>query len=193
MPFSVHHTVDHPLSLYAASKKANELMAHTYSHLYRVPTTGLRFFTVYGPWGRPDMALFIFAKAIQNGKSIDLFNNGEMIRDFTYIDDVVEAIIRIKEKSIEHYYINSNIPYKIFNVGNNKPIPIIQYLNELETAIGKKAKINYKSIQLGDVPRTEADNEELFKWINFKPKTTVKYGVDKFAEWYKKYDQSNIK
>ncbi|MDB2469195.1 NAD-dependent epimerase [Alphaproteobacteria bacterium] len=196
MPFSERDNIDHPLSLYAATKKANELMAHTYSHLYRLPTTGLRFFTVYGPWGRPDMALFLFAKAMLQGNEIDVFNNGKMIRDFTYIDDIVEGVIRVLDKpatsdeSFEGQRPNpstSNAPYRVFNIGNGNPTPLMDYINALELALGVSAKKNFLPMQPGDVPATFADTNELGKWVEFRPGTPVAYGVQKFAEWYLGY------
>lgn len=194
MPFSEHHNIDHPVSLYAATKKANELMAHTYSHLFRIPTTGLRFFTVYGPWGRPDMALFLFTKAILEGRPIDVFNNGEMVRDFTYIDDIVEGVIRVLDKPATPSPAfdpalpdpaTSNAPYRVFNIGNNQPTPLMEYIHALERAIGKEAKKNYLPMQPGDVPATSADTSELNAWVGFKPDTPVQIGVKRFVEWYR--------
>ena len=196
MPYSEKDSVDHPISLYAASKKSNELMAHTYSHLYKVPTTGLRFFTVYGPWGRPDMALFIFTKSIINNEPITVFNNGQMIRDFTYIDDIVESLKRILNKPAipDHNFNKKNpnpsiswSPYKIFNIGNSTPTPLIDYINAIEHELGLKANKLLVPMQLGDVPATESDSTELESWINFKPNTSIKYGVKKFIEWYKDF------
>lgn len=196
LPFSEHHNIDHPVSLYAATKKANELMAHTYSHLFDLPTTGLRFFTVYGPWGRPDMALFLFTKAILEGKPIDVFNHGKMVRDFTYIDDIVEGVIRVIDKAAKpHPQFNpanpdpasSNVPYRVFNIGNNQPTSLMAYIGALETALGQLAKKNYLPMQPGDVPATAANTDELDKWVGFKPNTSVAEGVAKFVEWYRNY------
>ncbi len=196
MPFSVHHNVDHPISLYAATKKSNELMAHTYSHLFTLPTTGLRFFTVYGPWGRPDMALFLFTKAILDDKLIKIFNYGKMKRDFTYIDDIVEGIVRLlnnppkenrswdKEKI---YLGTSSAPYKIYNIGNNKPVELMEFIQVLETNIGKKAKKEFLPMQEGDVPMTYADINDLMNDVGFKPNTDIREGIDKFVEWYLSY------
>lgn len=196
MPFSVHDNVDHPMSLYAASKKANELMAHTYSNLYNIPTTGLRFFTVYGPYGRPDMALFLFTKAIIDGKPIDVFSNGEMLRDFTYVDDIVEGIFRLLPNipkgnpawtGDKPDPATSFAPYKIYNIGNNKPITLMEFIGAIEAAIGKKAIKNFMPLQDGDVPKTYANVDDLMKDVGFKPGTNIQYGVDKFVEWYRKY------
>jgi UDP-glucuronate 4-epimerase len=196
LPFSEQQNIDHPLSLYAATKKANELMAHTYSHLFRLPTTGLRFFTVFGPWGRPDMALFLFAKAILENRSIEIFNNGNMTRDFTYIDDIVESIVRVIDKaatpSLEFDMANpnpvtSNAPYRIFNVGNSQPIPLMDYISALENAIGREAIKQFLPLQPGDVPNTAADTSALEQWINFKPNTPVQYGISEFVSWYREY------
>ena len=198
MPFSVHHNVDHPLSLYAATKKANELMAHTYSHLYRLPTTGLRFFTVYGPWGRPDMALFLFTNAILEGKPIDIFNHGNMVRDFTYIDDIVEGVIRVLDKPATPNLKfdgkapdpgSSNAPYRTFNIGNGQPTPLMEYITALESALGITAIKNYLEMQPGDVPATSAETGELNDWVGFKPNTPVKDGVAKFVAWYRDFYQ----
>jgi UDP-glucuronate 4-epimerase len=198
MPFSVHQNVDHPLSLYAATKKSNELMAHTYSHLYSLPTTGLRFFTVYGPWGRPDMALFKFTKAILEDKPIDVFNHGNMVRDFTYIDDIVEGVIRVIDKpatpnsaydSIDPDPGTSNAPYRLFNIGNNQPTPLMNYIEAIEIAVGKIAQKNYLALQPGDVPATAANSEELNSWVDFKPNTSVSIGVGNFVNWYRNYFQ----
>ena len=196
MPFSEHHNVDHPVSLYAATKKANELMAHTYSHLFNLPTTGLRFFTVYGPWGRPDMALFLFANAMLSGKPIDVFNNGNMVRDFTYIDDIVEGVIRVADKVAtpnldfdpqQSDPATSNAPYRIFNIGNNQPTKLMDYIGALESAMGIEAQKNYLPIQPGDVPATSANTAELNAWVGFKPNTAVTEGVARFADWYRSY------
>lgn len=196
MPFSEHHNVDHPVSLYAATKKANELMAHTYSHLFGLPTTGLRFFTVYGPWGRPDMALFLFTKAMLAGQPIDVFNNGNMVRDFTYIDDIVEGLIRVADKPATPNPAfdranpdpaSSSAPYRIFNIGNNQPTPLMDYITALEGALGLIAQKNYLPMQPGDVPATSANTDELNAWIGFKPDTAVQEGVAKFVDWYRSY------
>ena len=196
MPFSEHHSVNHPLSVYAASKKSNELMAHTYSYLYQLPTTGLRFFTVYGPWGRPDMALFKFTKAILEEKPIDVFNYGKHTRDFTYIDDIVEGLI----KTLDHPAISnddwnsdqpdpatSKAPWRIYNIGNNKPVQLMDYIDALEKTLGKKAKINFLPLQPGDVPDTYANTDNLNEKFNYKPSTSVIEGVSSFVEWYKNY------
>jgi len=196
LPFSEHHSVDHPVSLYAATKKANELMAHTYSHLYNLSTTGLRFFTVYGPWGRPDMALFLFTKSIIDKKPIDVFNYGKMIRGFTFIDDIVEGVIRILDKpALANLAFNSgypdpatsNAPYRIFNIGNSTPTPLLDYIQELESALGQTAQKNFLPMQPGDVPATKADTVELEAWINFRPEISVRDGVKQFVSWYKSY------
>ncbi|MCX6350601.1 MAG: NAD-dependent epimerase [Bacteroidetes bacterium] len=196
MPFAVKDNVDHPISLYAASKKSNELMAHTYSYLFNLPTTGLRFFTVYGPWGRPDMALFIFTKAIINGEPISVFNNGNMQRDFTYVADIVESIrLLIPQIPTPNADFNgenpdpsiSLAPYRVHNIGNNSPVKLMDFITEIEDATGKKAIINFKEIQPGDVPATYADVTSLFNTINFKPKTNIKDGVREFVNWYKEY------
>jgi UDP-glucuronate 4-epimerase len=198
LPFSEQQNIDHPLSLYAATKKANELMAHTYSHLFRLPTTGLRFFTVFGPWGRPDMALFLFAKAILENRPIEIFNNGNMTRDFTYIDDIVESIVRVIDKVATPSSVfdmaspdpvTSNAPYRIFNVGNSQPTPLMDYIGALEKAIGKEAVKEFLPLQPGDVPNTAADTVALEKWINFKPNTPVQHGVTQFVNWYREYYQ----
>lgn len=196
MPFSEHQNVDHPVSLYAATKKANELMAHTYSHLFQLPTTGLRFFTVYGPWGRPDMALFLFTKAMKEGRAIDVFNHGKMVRDFTFIDDIVEGVIRVMDKpataavdfdSAQPDPATSNAPYRVFNIGNSQPTPLMDYINALEAAMGVEAKKNFLPMQPGDVPATNADTTELDAWIGFKPNTPVEVGVERFWQWYRKH------
>ncbi len=195
-PFSEKEGTNHPISLYAASKKSNELMAHSYSHLFNIPTTGLRFFTVYGPWGRPDMALFLFTKAIFAKEPINIFNNGLMIRDFTYIDDVIESVFRlIKKPSIPNLKFNKDYPdpstswapYRIFNVGNSRPINLMEYISELEEIIGIKAIKNYLPMQAGDVEKTEADVSQLENWINFRPKVSIKEGISNFVKWYKNY------
>jgi UDP-glucuronate 4-epimerase len=202
MPFSEHHNIDHPVSLYAATKKANELMAHTYSHLYDLPTTGLRFFTVYGPWGRPDMALFLFTKAMMEDREIDVFNNGEMVRDFTYIDDIVEGVIRVVDKTATANpdYDASNpdpataaAPYRVFNIGNGNPTPLMEYIGALESALGIEAKKNFMPMQAGDVPATSADSTELGKWVGFQPDTKVRDGVQQFVDWYLGYHGRNSK
>ena len=196
MPFSEHHNIDHPISLYAATKKANELMAHTYSHLYGVPTTGLRFFTVYGPWGRPDMALFLFAKAILRGEAIPVFNKGQMVRDFTYIDDIVEGVIRVMDKPATPNAdfdasfpdpATSAAPYRVFNIGNGRPVPLMDYISALEQALGMEAIKDFLPMQPGDVPATSADTRELGTWVGFQPNTPVADGVAKFAEWYRDF------
>lgn len=196
MPFSVHDNVDHPVSLYAASKKSNELMAHTYSHLYNLPTTGLRFFTVYGPWGRPDMALFLFTKAIVEGNPINVFNHGKMKRDFTYIDDIIEGVyktmLHIPTKN-EHWTgsqpdpSSSKAPYKIYNIGNNQPVELIRFIEIIEENLNKKAIKNMMPIQPGDVPETYADIDDLINDTGFKPQTTIEKGIQNFINWYKDY------
>ncbi|AUM11531.1 NAD-dependent epimerase [Ketobacter alkanivorans] len=198
MPFSVHDNVDHPVSLYAASKKANELMAHTYSHLYNIPTTGLRFFTVYGPWGRPDMALFMFTKAILEGKPIDVFNYGNHRRDFTYIDDIVEGVIR----TLDHVAqpnpewtgdtpdsATSKAPYRLYNIGSNSPVELLRYIEVLEDCLGKKAEKNLLPIQPGDVPDTYADVDALAADVDYRPSTPVETGIERFVEWYRDFYQ----
>jgi UDP-glucuronate 4-epimerase len=196
MPFSVHHNVDHPVSLYAASKKANELMAHTYSHLFRLPTTGLRFFTVYGPWGRPDMALFMFTRNILAGKPIDVFNYGKHRRDFTYIDDIVEGVIRTLDRIPEPNpgwssdapdSATSNAPYRLYNIGNNQPVELMHYIEVLEDCLGRKAEMNLLPLQLGDVPDTYADVEDLVRDVGYKPATSVEDGIARFVAWYRDY------
>ncbi|KAB7663010.1 NAD-dependent epimerase [Plesiomonas shigelloides] len=198
MPFSTDDSVDHPISLYAATKKANELMAHTYSHLYGIPTTGLRFFTVYGPWGRPDMALFKFTKAILAGEPIDVYNYGNMQRDFTFIDDIVESIVRLQdvipqpnsEWTVETGSpATSSAPYKVYNIGNNEPVMLMEYIEALESALGMEAQKNMLPIQPGDVLNTSSDTSELYKTIGFKPKTTVRDGVQQFVDWYREFYQ----
>jgi len=196
MPFSVHHTVDHPLSLYAASKKANELMAHTYSHLYRLPTTGLRFFTVYGPWGRPDMALFKFTKAILAGEPIQVFNHGQHLRDFTYVDDIVEGLVRILDKSASPNEAwsgdhpdpgSSKAPWRVYNIGNNAPVQLMRYIAAIEEALGKTAIKEFLPLQAGDVPDTYADVEDLVRDFDHKPSTPVEVGIQRFVDWYRSY------
>lgn len=195
-PFSTNHNVDHPVSLYAATKKSNELMAHTYSHLYGIPTTGLRFFTVYGPWGRPDMAYFSFTKAILSGKPIKVFNHGKMERDFTYIDDIVEGIYKLIDKppvgnkewdESKDDLSTSFAPYKIYNIGNNQPVKLMKFINVLEEKIGREVEKIYMDMQPGDVLRTYADVSDLERDINFKPGTSIEKGLEKFVEWYKEY------
>jgi UDP-glucuronate 4-epimerase len=196
MPFSEHHNIDHPVSLYAATKKANELMAHTYSHLFRLPTTGLRFFTVYGPWGRPDMALFLFTKAILAGKPIQVFNHGKMVRDFTYIDDIANGVVRVLDRpaTVDAGFdaaapdpARSNAPYRVFNIGNNDPMPLMAFIEAIEGALGKTAQKEYLPLQDGDVPATSADVSELESWTNFRPATPVIDGVGRFVQWYRSY------
>ena len=196
MPFSVHHNVDHPISLYAATKKSNELMAHTYASLYNLPTTGLRFFTVYGPYGRPDMALFLFTKAIVEGKPIDVYNHGKMKRDFTYVDDIVEGIVRLLPKAptgnpswdgLHPDPATSFAPYRIFNIGNNQPVELLKFIEVLEEKIGKKAIKNFMSIQPGDVPETFADIDALEAAVGFQPTTSIEEGISKFVDWYREY------
>lgn len=196
MPFSVHDNVDHPISLYAASKKSNELMAHTYSALFNLPTTGLRFFTVYGPYGRPDMALYLFTKAIVEGRPIDVFNNGKMRRDFTYVDDIVESIARLIPKppipdvnwsGLTPDPASSFAPYRVYNIGNNKPVELLEFIEIIEQKLGKKAIKNFLPLQDGDVPETYADVSDLIREIDFKPETSIEDGVGKFVDWYKEY------
>ena len=196
MPFSVHDNVDHPLSLYAATKKANELMAHTYSHLFGLPTTGLRFFTVYGPWGRPDMALFLFTKAILEGRPINVFNHGQMIRDFTYIDDIAEGVVRVLDRTAtaDPAYdpaqadpARSSAPYRVFNIGNHAPIQLMSFIEAIERAVGREAVKNFMPLQDGDVPATHADVEELAAWTGFRPAMPVPEGVQRFVDWYRGY------
>jgi UDP-glucuronate 4-epimerase len=196
MPFSVHHNVDHPVSLYAASKKANELMAHTYSHLYGLCCTGLRFFTVYGPWGRPDMALFLFTKAILENKPIRVFNHGKMQRDFTYIDDIVEGVVRVMGRLARPNPAwqgddpdpgTSYAPYKIYNIGNNNPVELLEFIEEIELALGSKAQKEFLDLQPGDVPATYADVDDLIADVGFKPETPIRTGIQRFIEWYREY------
>jgi UDP-glucuronate 4-epimerase len=195
-PFSVHDNVDHPISLYAATKKANELMAHTYSHLFGLPTTGLRFFTVYGPWGRPDMALFLFAKAILEGKSIDVFNHGKMKRDFTYIDDIVTGVVKVLDKppagnpkwsGTMPDPAGSKAPYRLYNIGNNSPVELMEFIEAIEKALGKEAKKNFLPMQPGDVPATWADVNDLVEDFGYKPTMSVEEGVRRFVQWYVEY------
>jgi UDP-glucuronate 4-epimerase len=196
IPFSVSDNVDHPVSLYAASKKANELMAHTYAHLYDLPCTGLRFFTVYGPWGRPDMAYFSFTKAIMENKPIDVYNFGRMKRDFTYIDDIIEGVVRVMDKIPQSNPKwdrtnpdpgSSYAPYKLYNIGNNSPVELIKFIEVLENSIGKKAQKNMLPMQQGDVPITFAEVDDLMKQVGFKPSTPLEEGLKKFVEWYRDY------
>jgi UDP-glucuronate 4-epimerase len=196
MPFSVRDNVDHPLSLYAATKKANELMAHTYAHLYGIPCTGLRFFTVYGPWGRPDMALFLFTKAILAGKPIDVYNHGRMKRDFTYIDDIVEGVVRALDRPAAPdpawtgdapNPATSSAPYRLYNIGNHQPVELLRMIEVLEQALGKPAKKNFLPMQPGDVPATYADVQGLIEDVGFKPDTPLEEGIRKFVEWYRSY------
>ncbi|MGZ6274702.1 MAG: NAD-dependent epimerase [Syntrophales bacterium] len=196
MPFSVHHNVDHPVSLYAATKKANELMAHAYASLYELPCTGLRFFTVYGPWGRPDMALFLFTRAILEDRPIDVYNAGRMQRDFTYIDDIIEGVFRVTERIPESDAkwrgdkpdpSTSFAPYKIYNIGNNRPVELLDFINVIEKVLGKKARMNLLPMQPGDVPSTYADVDDLMKDVSFKPATTIEDGIRRFIEWYRDY------
>ncbi len=182
MPLSEDQKTDKPMALYAATKKANELMAHSYSHLFKLPTTGLRFFTVYGPWGRPDMALFLFADAILNDKPINVFNHGNMVRDFTYVDDIVESINRLITKPAHEN--EDKVPCQVFNIGNSSPVKLMEYIEALEKALGKTAQKNYMDIQAGDVPATHADVSKLEEYVNFRPKTTVKEGIRQFVDWY---------
>lgn len=192
IPFSTDDRVDYPISLYAATKKSNELMAHTYSHLYNIPTTGLRFFTVYGPWGRPDMAYFSFTKKIMNGETIDVFNNGQMQRDFTYIDDIVEGVVRVMDKIPARQtsaFSTAEAPYKIYNIGNNQPITLERFIYAIESTVGKKAIRNNLPMQAGDVPRTCADVDELMKDVVFKPSTKINEGIQKFVKWFSNYEK----
>jgi len=196
MPFSVHHNVDHPVSLYAATKKANELMAHTYASLYQIPCTGLRFFTVYGPWGRPDMALFLFTRAILEGKPIDVYNEGKMQRDFTYVDDIVEGVIRVTDRTATVNLAwsgdapdpgTSYAPYRIYNIGNNSPVELLRFIEVLEEKLGRKAIKNLLPLQPGDVPATCADVDDLMRDVGFAPETPIEEGVGRFVDWYRNY------
>jgi UDP-glucuronate 4-epimerase len=196
MPFSESDGVDHPVSLYAATKKANELMAHTYSHLYGLPTTGLRFFTVYGPWGRPDMALFLFTKAILENRPIDVFNHGQMRRDFTYVDDIVEGVIRVLDKpAIPDLNFNpqkpdpsrSRVPYRVFNIGNHEPVPLLEFIACIEEALGRQADKRLLPMQDGDVPATYANVDALNEWVGFAPRTGIREGVTRFVAWYREH------
>jgi len=186
MPFSESDPVDHPVSLYAATKKANELMAHSYSHLYGLPTTGLRFFTVYGPWGRPDMAYFQFTKAILEDKPINVFNHGDMKRDFTYIDDIVEGVVRVLDRSATPMQ-GSQVPFRVFNIGNHQPVQLLDFIACIEASLGKKAQKRLLPIQDGDVPATYADMSALTEWVGFRPATPVEQGLEKFVVWYASY------
>lgn len=196
MPFSIHHNVDHPLSLYAATKKANELMAHTYSHLFGIPTTGLRFFTVYGPWGRPDMALFKFTRSILEGQPIDVFNYGQHKRDFTYIDDIVEGVVRTLDKVATAHPDwsgdlpdpgTSKAPYRLYNIGNQDPVELMRFIEVLEDCLGKKAHKNFLPMQDGDVPATYADVSDLMQDVGYSPKTPIETGISRFVDWYRDY------
>ena len=196
VPFSVHHNVDHPISLYAATKKANELMAHTYSHLFGLPTTGLRFFTVYGPWGRPDMALFLFTEAILAGRPINVFNNGQMRRDFTFVDDIVEGVIRVLDRTplpdgdwqaTSPDPASSSSPYRVYNIGNNEPVELMHLIETLEKCLGMTAEKNMMPMQPGDVPETHADIDDLERDTGFRPSTSIEDGVGRFVEWYREY------
>jgi UDP-glucuronate 4-epimerase len=196
MPYSVHHNVDHPLSLYAATKKANELMAHSYAHLYRIPMTGLRFFTVYGPWGRPDMAYFSFTRKILAGEPIDVFNNGQHARDFTYIDDIVESVVRVLDRVPEGDAVwsgaqpdpsRSAAPYRLYNIGNNNPVQLMDFIAAIEKALGREAKKNFLPMQPGDVPATYADVDDLIRDVGFAPNTPLEDGIARFVAWYREY------
>ncbi len=196
MPFSEHDSVDHPISLYAATKKANELMAHTYSHLFGLPTTGLRFFTVYGPWGRPDMALFLFTRAILEGRPIDVFNHGNMQRDFTFVDDIVEGVVRVVDRVAEPNAAydagsadpaTSNAPFRVFNIGNNNPVQLLEFIACIENALGRKATKNLLPLQDGDVPATYANTDALNAWVGFVPGTPIETGIGQFVDWYRGY------
>ena len=199
LPFKENSGVDHPISIYAATKRSNELMAHTYSHLFNLPATGLRFFTVYGPWGRPDMALYKFTKSIDHGKPIEIYNNGQMKRSFTYIDDVIEGLYRVLHKTPKSDKLffekdknpsESWAPHKIFNIGNSESTSLMEYINEIENIIGKKAIKNYLPIQAGDIPQTSADINLLESYVNYKPKTSIKFGIKQFIEWYLYYKEN---
>ena len=199
MPFSVHDNVDHPISPYSASKKSNELMAHTYSYLYQLPTTGLRFFTVYGPWGRPDMALFLFTRAIIRGEPIQVFNHGNMQRDFTYVDDIVDGIIRVLHnppagdpqwQGSRPDPSSSIAPYRIYNIGRNEPIPLMEFIRATERALGKKALMEFQDMQPGDVPKTWADVNDLIEDLDYRPQTGIETGIQRFIEWYRDYYQA---
>ena len=201
LPFSTEHSVDHPISLYAASKKSNELMAHTYSHLFGISTTGLRFFTVYGPWGRPDMALFLFVKAALEGKKIDVFNNGDMLRDFTYVDDIIEGVVRVIDNPAKKDVTwngkdgrvsTSSAPYKIYNIGNNNPVKLMDFITAIENKLGKKIEKNMMPLQAGDVPATYADVTDLVEDLDYKPETPIQEGIDKFVDWYLEFFKIKI-
>lgn len=183
LPFAEQDSVDHPVSLYAVTKKTNELMAHTYSHLYKLPTTGLRFFTVYGPWGRPDMALSLFTQAILSGEAIRVYNYGKMRRDFTYVDDIVEGVLRVLDRPPR----TDSTPYKIFNIGNNKPVELLDFIACLEEALGKRARKEFLPLQDGDVPETYADTQALNQWVGYVPSTEIKKGIEKYVDWYRAY------
>ena len=194
MPLSTSDNVDHPISLYAATKKSNELMAHTYSHLFDLPTTGLRFFTVYGPWGRPDMALFLFTKAILEDQPIKVFNNGNMVRDFTYVDDIVEGVTRVidtppyvSDKKETDASISNTAPYKVYNIGNSSPVQLMEYIGAIEEKLGKQAEKEFLPMQAGDVPKTEANVTDLMEDLGYKPNTPIVKGIEKFTDWYKSY------
>ena len=196
MPFSVHHNVDHPVSLYAATKKANELMAHAYAHLFRIPTTGLRFFTVYGPWGRPDMAAFLFTRAILDGEAIDVFNRGDMRRDFTYIDDIVEGVVRVLDRvpgpdpawtGDAPDPATSAAPYRLYNIGNNSPVELLDLIAAIEKALDRPAELNLLPMQPGDVPATYADVDDLVRDVGFSPATPIDVGIERFVAWYRDY------
>jgi UDP-glucuronate 4-epimerase len=196
LPFDEHQNIDHPVSLYAATKKANELMAHTYSHLFALPATGLRFFTVYGPWGRPDMAPMLFTKAILSGQAIDIFNNGDMARDFTFIDDIVEGVIRALDRIAESDPLfdpqnpdpaTSSAPYRVFNIGNNQPIRLMDFIGEIEKSLGKEAQKNFLPMQPGDVAQTAANTASLEEWVQFRPDTPLASGIEQFVRWYQDY------
>lgn len=201
LPFSIHDNIDHPMSLYAATKKSNELMAHTYSQLFDLPTTGLRFFTVYGPWGRPDMALFLFTKAILEGKEIDVFNNGDMLRDFTFVNDIVESIFRLTQRPAKRNPKWSGLtpdpgtsyaPYRVYNIGNNSPVKLLDFIEAIEKKLGITAKKKFLPLQAGDVPQTFANVEDLINDIQFKPETKIQDGIDQFIEWYVSYYKKTI-
>ncbi len=196
LPFGEGQGVDHPISLYAATKKANELMAHSYSHLFNLPTTGLRFFTVYGPWGRPDMALFLFTKAMLAGEPITVFNHGQMVRDFTYVDDIAEGVVRVLDRPAEPdpaynraqpHPALSHAPYRVFNIGNSQPVPLMDYIAAIEKALGLKATLNLQPMPAADVQATTADTAALDAWVGFKPATAVATGVARFIDWYRRF------
>jgi len=197
MPLSTSDNVDHPISLYAATKKSNELMAHTYSHLFGLPTTGLRFFTVYGPWGRPDMALFLFTEAIEKNEPIRVFNNGKMVRDFTYVEDIVEGVIRVIDnppsisKNENNPSESSTAPYKVYNIGNSNPVQLLDYIGEIEKQLNKKAQLNLLPIQPGDVPMTQSDVQDLIQNLHYTPNTSIKEGISSFVKWYRNFYRAN--